>query len=371
MTQTIESVQPTNVPFNLIVTASREAAQKIAAHYGLSDVRFVNDLTLPAGGPKRGAALNELLGKLDHTVTLVVLVQEVWVSALVKNLPLMASSVWRSVESQLMGHHTIEQRNLLVVAADLKGAVGDAEEAGTLLCLNKGRQLPNNWRPQKVLNKPAAIKVQPVAAAVKGNQTKRERPGKSERQASAPPTFGKVYQGNAPSSLKVKNATHSGKVGNPDGLKMSKTDRTKRNKPAGNNARLHDDLYLLAKGHYGPVERDAFLVKAGVVMAYHAGSAGNSGFGLNKIATTLFQTLINKSSRGYWGGFNVLKEMVGAGAQGQTELVMALFAQIAAIPVVDAAGQPLTQPKLDLRVIQRLGGRLPEVAEKVEVTQAA
>jgi len=338
MTQSTEINQqaaplaPTNVPYNLIVTTNREQVKRIAKHFDLSDVRFVDDLDLPSGGAKRGDALQHLLGQTENTITLALITDDPWVSALISNMPGMSASVWRSIESQLLGHRTGGQRNFMIFANTFNTGVREAEDNGKLMAIVAGQPLPHNWKPAP------APKAEAKPVQAKPQVEKKAQPQKPQ---------------------KVKNATRTGVVGNPEGFKgqgkkvdKQQVDRSKKMKgpkPAGNNNGLYDDLYLLAKGHYGPIGRVAFLSKAGAIIAHHTGSPIENVH-CEKIVLSLFNTLIAKSNRGYWGGFNLLKEVVVAGSDSAMELINTLSGWIGTIPVTDAKGETIPQPQCNAAV---------------------
>lgn len=347
--QTVEAVTPTNVPFNLIIASSIDQVRTIAKHFDLSDVRFVDNLKLPATGAKRGDALNELLGKTENTITLAIVTDAPWVQALLSNNP-MASSVWRSIESQLLGHRTGGQRNFMVVAYNVSAGCREAENAGTLMAIVSGQPLPSNWKPERKVE----------AKKPEGKKTQAKPQGEKKAQPQK--------------SQKVKTATLSGVVGNPEGFKAHgvktgkgerpQIDRSKKQKtarPAGSNASLHDDLYLLAKGHYGANTGEAFLTKAKQLIVHHTGFGGNVT--THMVAVNLFRTLIAKSSRGFWGGFNVLQSTIDAGAESPEQLVSVLNGYIGTIPAVDGQGNAIVQPKAN----QQLYVKLNLVAEVIEV----
>jgi hypothetical protein len=348
--QSVAPPIPSNVPFNLIVATSAAQVQKIAKHFDLNDVRFVDNLKLPLGGAKRGDALNELLGKVEHTVTLAVTTDAPWVQTLLSNSA-MASSVWRSIESQLLGHRTGSQRNLLIVATDFNGGCREAENAGQLLVVHSGAPLPNNWKPERA-------------------RIETKKPEGKKVQTKAP--IEKKVQGDKPT--KIKNATRSGVVHNPEGFKvhgvktgrdlkpqLDRSKKTKGPRPTGSNESLYDDLYLLSKGHYGVPTGPHYIVKAQQLIAHHTGFGGN--ITLHMVVVNLFRTLIAKSSRGFWGGFHVLQSVIEAGGQGTEELIETLNGYIGTIPARDGQGNEIPQPKAN----QQLYVKLNLVAEVVDV----
>lgn len=330
---------PTNVPFNLIIAPSLELVRKIAKHYDLSDVRNVDELHLPAGGAKRGDALNELLGKTENTVTLAVVIDGPWIGQLLANTA-MSASVWRSIESKLVGHRTGSQRHLIVVADAFTTNVRDAQAANLVQSIVSGQSLPNNWKPPMV--KPEAKKTEKVIKA----QTK---------SAKGPQVEGRGNR-EKPEGQKVKAANTHGQSGKKsDRPVIDRSKKTKAPRAVGSNQSLHDDLYLLSKAHYGLCNGPVFLEKAQKVIAHHTGMAG--GIPVDLVVTHLFRTLIAKSSRGYWGGFNLLQSVVEAGGQNPGEVVNTLNGWIGAIPARDAQGQEIPQPKANPQLFSlREGG---------------
>lgn len=372
----IPQVHPTNVPFNLIVTTSMEQAKKIARHYDLSDVRNVDDLKLPNGGAKRGDALNELLGKCENTITLVVLADSPWVNALLKNMPGMAASVWRSVESKLVGHRTNGQRNLIVVGNDFTSGIRDAETAGNLLVLLNGQPLRSNWKPNNApkakTDKPEGKKVRHVVEGQVGlnadgvGQPDKKKPTKVKNTTNrtklsialdpndpnpthtVESTMGEFID----KSLRARKDAKAAKLGKGERPQVDRGSKNKGPKPMVSNQGLHDDLYLLAKNHYGPCTGPALLEKAQKIIAHHTGIGGE--ISVDMVCSHLFRTLIAKSNRGYWGGFDLLKGLVAAGGQGPEEVAATLNGWIATIPAVDAKGALIPQPKMNSLIYTKL-----------------
>lgn len=355
MTQTADTatnVAPTNVPFNLIIATSAEQVRKIAKHYDLSDVRNVDDLDLPSGGAKRGDALNQLLGSVENTITLAVVTDDAWINALLKNMPAMSASVWRSIESKLVGHRTGSQRNLIVLGNSFTSGVRDAENAGNLQVIVAGQNLPSNWKPP--IAKPEAKKPEAKKLTFK-NPPAPKHPSKIAREET--------------NVKRVEANVKFGKKGDKPQIDRSK--KSKGPKPAGSNNGLHDDLYLLAKGHYGSTERNEFLNKAAQIIAYHTGAAMTAGTHREKIVTSLFNTLIAKSNRGYWGGFNLLKEVVTAGGESALELIQTLSGWIGNIPATDAKGEAIPQPQRNHALVKALKWDKPQETLAAPVVDAS
>lgn len=338
------SPQSTNVPFNLIITTTRAQAEKIAKHFDLSTLRFVDSLHLPPGGAKRGDSLNELLGRLEQTVTLVLLCDDVWLNALLTDMPGMAAMVWRGIESKLMGHRTNGQRNLLIVAGDFDAGVRQAENALKLQVFTSGTPLHHSWKPpvsrpvppKKLVSRDKAPRVQQVVKP----ETKAV-PEMSPERAWHTPIDKTVGLGESPKSFGSKS---------PKQLDRSKKDKGPR--PAGNPHGLQNDLYLLSKGHYGLATGHLFLEKAREIIAHHTGMGGVIPMEL--VCTHLFRTLIAKSSRGYWGGFNLLQNLVDAGGQSPQEVAGSLNGWIGNIPARDAAGKDILQPNVNRALYVKL-----------------
>lgn len=380
MTENTTTVVPQNVPFNLIVAQSRAQVHNIATHFDLSDVRFVDDLKLPEGGPKRGDALNELLAAQDHTVTLAVLVEAPWIDTLVDNSS-MAAGVWRSVETKLLGHRTSQQRNLIIAAKLFVGSVRKAEDEGRLVSIIAGQPLPNHWKPARPVAEKPAKKLEFVKKPEQMQKDQARRKKSTSVDPAATVDFlmtehakqkkvrvvleGKVgLNANGVKNFpqKVKGATPSGKVGNPGGFQMAKPegkgkpDRSQKNKQrqAYGNEALYNDLYLLCKGHYGTAGGELLVCKAAVILEHHTGVKKFAGDCVQQLASALFQTLITKSGRGYWGGFNLLQQLAVAGGKGPYAVVETLSTWINNIPVRDAAGHEIAQPAVTTALYVKL-----------------
>lgn len=324
-----ERPQPTNVPFHLLIASSHAKLQTLAKHFDLSDLRLLTDIErkghLPPAGFKRGQALDGLLGKVEHTISIGVVIDEVWVQALLDNNP-MAKSVWRSIESKLFGHRTNSQRRLVIVAADKKiESMREAEAKGEVLSVISGQPLPSNWieaRPAKVEKKAAtkpqvAKKQVPKEQAVQKPQGKPQKAAKPTGEKSVP--VRKDVPSKAPQRVLPGRSRH------------------------GQTNPLHQDIYLMCKGHYGPVGSIELLdPKVQKVMQHHTGAGLVSS---EDAVRVLYETLLSHSSRSYWGTANLLRDLVTAGGRGPTEVMMALSSWIALIPAQDHTGQPIPQPK--------------------------
>lgn len=340
MTQTPETLPTAKALFNIIVAENHLVVDAIAQHYGLTDVRRLEDvlikLRLSTPGREYGDKLNEFLNSLDHTVTLVITADDAWIQALLNNNLSLAPMVWRSIESKLMGHRTDSQRNLLVVATSaLKGGdVRKAIEKGNLLALTNGVKVPSEWRTPR----PEAPKKEKPAkgkAAVGEYVEKNLKPRTDAKKAGASPQ----------QLARLKSAINPG---------SSAVSKAKGPRPKGNVNGLREDLYLLCKGHYGEFNVQAVINKGKFLIRHHNGLPENSDVGLGLLIPQLFETLTRSSSRGFWGGYNLLKEVVYSGAEGPDKLLGTLIGHIGTIPAVDGDGEPIKQPQANAKLRETL-----------------
>ena len=347
MTQTTTTESPKAL-FNLIVAPNHATAKAIAKQYDLSDVQFLDDLEkklrLEDGGLKRGDALNTYLASVDHTITLVALFDHVWLSSLMGVNSPMSVSVWRSVLSKLMGHRSEVQRNLLVISCDnLTGNVRASVDAGKTRVFNAGQRVPSEWYPAR---------------------PEREKPAKKEKT---------VLQQHVDKNIKPR--VHAKKNGAPAHVQEALKRKANPVKPSPRRSHnvLHDDLYLLAQGHYGAFGDSYALEKAQQIISIHMG-VPLINVGDSTIVHHLFETLIKKSNRGYWGGFTLLKDVVHAGGLGVGALVDTLVGHISLIPAIDAKGAEVAQPKANERLVTLLHENPPAVEKfpgtKMDVVQA-
>ncbi|WJJ55094.1 hypothetical protein [Xanthomonas phage RTH11] len=327
MTQTTTTESPKAL-FNLIVAPNHATANAIAKQYDLSDVQFLDELEkklrLEDGGIKRGDSLNAYLASVDHTITLVALFDQGWLASLLGNNSAMSASVWRSVLSKLMGHRSELQRNLLVISADsLSSNVRASVEAGKTRVFAAGQRVPNEWYPAR---------------------PEREKPVKKEKTP---------IQQYVEKNLKPR--VHAKKNGAPELVQVGLKRKANTPKPSPRRSHnvLHDDLYLLAKGHYGAFGDSFALEKAQQIISIHMG-VPLINIGDDIIVHHLFETLIKKSNRGYWGGFTLLKDVVHAGSRGAGALVDTLVGHISLIPAIDAKGVEVKQPKANERLVALL-----------------
>ena len=327
-TPTSAPVLPSNNPFHLIIGTSHTQVEKIAGHYGLSHVRFLDDLErqlrLPGEGFKRGQTLDRFLGEESPaTVTLAVVQDDVWVEMLRTNGP-MAASVWRSLESKLFGHRTNGQRLMVIIGQVPSGmGVRQAADAGHLLVINSGQALPTGWVPQR--QKKEVNKV-PVKAPVK-NASQYGLVGKVAPKKAA------VGEKKPATPLKDKGVAKERTV----------KGQAPRARHAGPTNPIYGDLYLLCKGHYGPVgDAQQLEARARRVIQHHTGAGMVFQ---DEICKMLFDTLLAFSSRSYWGGFKLLRDLVNSVGRGPLEAAQTLSGWIAMIPVNDNEGRALPQPQ--------------------------
>lgn len=345
MTQTNEAAvksEPTKALFNIIVAPNLKAIQAIAAQYDLKDVRpitqLAHSLRLPETGRERGDKINEALSAVDHTVTIAIEHDDPWIKALLGKNAALAPMVWRAIESKLLGHRTNQQRNLLIVASsEVTKGVREAANAGNLLSFTAGQKVPSEWlqpRPEPVKKeKPAKAK----SPALKEYVDKNLKP-----RAEA------IKKGDTKEAARLKAQANPGSPAVPKG----KPERRPLVKGSANG--LKDDLYLLCKGHYGDTNKQAVVLKGAVLVRHHGGLPATATISMQSLIVQLFETLIRSSSRGYWGGFTLLKDVVEAGAEDRVRLMEVLIGHIAAIPAVDGEGKPLAQPKVNPHLVKVL-----------------
>lgn len=362
--------QATNIPFNLIITHTRDNAKQIAKHYALDDVRFVDDIQhLPDGGAARGKALNALLAKHEHTLTLVLLLDDVWVKSLLTDHPSMAASVWRGVEGKLFGFNTEKQRNLLIVALDVNNDVRRAEDNLQLRKIEAGRRLSQVWRPVRVAaEKPVAAPKapQPKAPIVK-TQAKRNEPAQGK-----PDNKKQNASKDRPASQYGLTDGKGNLVTKPQGKKQGKLDRSKKHTGPGGefsskDNTLTNDLYLLCRGHYGANTPQVLIEKAKRLIADRTNQKDVS---TNQVARLLFVTLSRLSSRSYWKSYNVLQSLINAGSESPAQLANTLAGHISSSPIYDENSMEIPQPTVNPTVTKLLDERYVEEAA-VEATPAA
>lgn len=331
--QAIEPTAPESAPFvptianspaafNLVIAPSDECVKHIMADFGLlHPVRLDQIPHLPTGGPARGEALNRyLLDYADGTPTLVVLQEEVWIKALLENNEEMAGRVWRAIESKLLGHHTERQRILLIVSENFKDSCRAAIDRNALQFWTQATKIPAIWKAKRTASDHSQVKEKTQSTKTKETPQPRKPPVENQKKTDRP-------------------------------------ERVQRTAPVP-NLRLQDDLYLLVKGQYVSIRGENYAdfqhdVKA--VIRYHMGvSEVQDGL----VVSQLFKTLIGKSHRGYWGGFNLLQDIVMCGAQSPKHVASSLFGWIAGIPVRDSEGREITQPVVDARLKEYLSRTL-------------
>lgn len=365
---------PQNNPFNLILALSNHDVQKIAKHFELSDVRFIEDVEkkahLPTEGIKRGNALDRYLGKIDHTVTLAVVLEPIWIEALLTNNA-MATSVWRSIESKFFGHKTVDQRNLIIVAGTINGGVRESEEKNKLVKLTAGHPFPTAWRPQRQQRTEKKTEQKKVDNNGKNGQKKveaKQQPKKAQQDKPAPlygvvgNPGGEIGKGgkvqakpNKPmADLKRESADH-----NNQKMLREKNRPLKTLRHAGNGSPLLGDLYLMCKHMFGTVASvDSLNTKATRILHYHTGSVNVTQ---EDIVKQLFAALVAFSQRSHWGSFPFLQDLVNASARGADEVAQMLSGYIATIPVRDQDGNEILQPKvskgLDIAAVTGVGIR--------------
>lgn len=352
--------QATNTPFNLIITTSRPNAAQIAKHYDLSEVRYVDDIPhLPDGGAARGKALNALLAKYEQTLTLVVLLEDAWVKALLTDASL-ASSVWRGVEGKLFGFNTDKQRNLVIVALDVNGDVRRAEDNLQLRSVTSGRRLSIAWRPARpAVEKPAAEAAKPSQPKVAKQQAKRNEPaqGKPEQQKNQK-TKGAAPAGDAEGQKAPKQAVK----------KTGKLDRSKKHTGPGGEFNTRDnsltnDLYLLCRGHYGVNTSQVLIEKAKRLITFRTNQQEVS---TNQVGRLLFVTLSRLSSRSYWKSYQVLQSIINAGSESPAQLANTLAGHISNSPTYDENSREIPLPALSEAVTKLLDERFVEFVAPAE-----
>lgn len=346
MTQTADQFVDSKALFNIIIAPTLKAVNTLAEHYGLTAVHHLDalehSLRLPATGRERGDTINAGLLKLNHTVTIALIVDEAWIKALLSKNPVMAQSVWRSIQSKLLGHRTESQRNLLVVSTGsvVQSGVRDAIDKQQLMSFTSGQRVPTEWaapRPET----PKAAKPKPaVEQTVLGEYV--EKVLKPRREAKGQLKNQLKREGNNVQAAPQKDAKRRLSV-------------TPAQKLVG-NIDLSQDLYLLCKGAYGDFGNDALLVKARHIVGLYYGVPDISKVALSTLDVALFETLIKCSSRGYWGGFTLLKDVVHAGAESPTRLLSILAGHIALIPAMDGQGKPVRQPQVNPKLLDYLKG---------------
>ncbi|QVD49337.1 hypothetical protein LUCX_267 [Xanthomonas phage vB_XciM_LucasX] len=348
----------TNIPFNLVIANSREEAKALLKRFDLSQPAYLDDLRLGKDGvpvlttgtqsnlrelPKSGAARGEMLQKFlntsEATWTFVVLLESVWIGALAGNMPKMAANVWRGIESSLVGHHTRNQRNLIVL-----------QNGKDVQSLTQGQPLPSNWVMRTNTDKPAkqAVADKPVQSPSRKPEQNADKRREAKKQVAEQPQLRE----------KIRRATGHGPA--QDEVRIA------RPKAGGNNSRLIDDLYLLCKGHYGDTTISAVRTNGEKIVQYHTGGTGKIED--QALIKHLFQTLIGKSSRGYWGGFNTLASLVAAGADSRQQLLREMISWIGGIPTLGAKGEQVALPKVNVQLKELLeksrNAALPEWAQE-------
>lgn len=282
----------------------------------------------------------------------------------------MAPKVWRAIESKLLGHRTDQQRNLLIVASEFAGGCREAETAGQLRHWVRGSKIPANWKAPRPATEKTAKGQGP-----KTGQKKSEVPNELRKEIENAGTVNPFQQPPASprnqmmepqrqDGKKIKNASLSGVVGNPEGFKTfqgkgekgkAKTDfpTPPRSGPGPTRRlRLNEDLYLLAKGHYGIIADGEFRRKASILIMHHM----NIGRVVSDelLVSHLFKTLVGMSGRGYWGGFNLLQEVINAGARGPSRVIEVLTEWISAIPTRGPDNKEVKQPTVLSSVFHKL-----------------
>lgn len=293
--------------FNLIVTTTREQAIFIAEHYDLNNIRFIDDIHhLPESGARRGEALLKALDDGAETPTLVILKEDVWIEPLVAgDIKGMASMVWRSIESSVLGHRTEMQRNLLVVARTLTNGCRAGEEKGELKVFARGQRVPSSWKPPRPTKPHVHLTVQ-----------KKVVPPTPAKDQSAP-RGGEVTAGRVQSIRKGKIRTAAGNA-------------------------LHDDLYLLSKGYYGTISGSAFVIAVRQTIAFHVG--GSHEPDLETVCMHLVKAFTAKASRTTWRAFDLIQELAIAGGRGPEEVAITLGRMMQSIPARDGEGKVIFQP---------------------------
>jgi len=338
MTQTAETVKSTPSQFNLLLVPHRATAAELVKHYGLNDVRYLDEMEekLHLGrydGKERGDVFNRALAE-NGTTTVVVLQDEAWIKALLEKSEKMAPMVWRSIEAKLMGHRTNGLRNLMLVATSAVDNLGVriCEENGKLLKLTHGNALPTAWLAPKA-EKPVKEKQSVIGEYV---------------EKRLKPRVDAAKKGDIKEAVRLKSLANPGSPAKP----APKGDRRPQHK--GNANVLFDDLYLLCKGHYGAFNLDAVRTKVAHLIRHHGGLPAHAPVSDEQIIVQLFDALTRSSSRGYWGGYTLLKDTVHAGAHSPDRLLSVLVGQIGAIPAVDTEGKPLRQPQANKQLVKVL-----------------
>jgi hypothetical protein len=320
-----------NTPFNLIVAPTRAIALKIAEHFDLPEVRILCDVPhLPEGGAKRGEAITRLLDGTAGMVTLVTLQDRGWLESLLDDMQGMAPMVWRSIESSVLGHRTDSQRNFLVVAGDFEGGIREAEEAGLLRKFVCGVRVPETWKAVRAA-RPVVEKPVKKNEATQTKQPVAAQPKKPATSAAV----GKAQESPRGTSI----APYAKSVGTgPQGQKS-------KVKPNANSA-LHDDLYLLSKGFYGPVslavDPESFELRVREIIRFHIGTAQQ--IPNEVVCTHLVRAFVSKASRATWRAFDLIQELAIAGGEGPHSVITKLGHWLGMIPARDGEGKIIPQP---------------------------
>lgn len=367
-TAVVETAElPANHTFNLIIASSIEEVRTLARRHGLSNLHFLSDVErqgrLPTSGPARGAALDRFLGERNEaTLTLAIIQADSWVSALLNPNSTLSRSVWRSIESSLMGHRTNQRRNMVVVGSGCMYFERlEAEAKGQLIVVEGGQPLPTHWRPERSRTEKPAKTLSTSTKKTMENHPKRRKEERMKRTGNT-------------KSVEKRPGIKKPLVG---GVKGFQEARKKRGGRAGNGNPALNDLYLLCKGHYGPVgEASRLLTWTKETLRFHAQTidgprrseftpietlqhSHKTGLGTHDVSDEdaikqLFHTLVAHSTRAHWGGFSLLQELVSSAARGTQETAQTLAGWIATIPARDTDGQEIVQPQVNVDLAKYL-----------------
>jgi hypothetical protein len=308
-TNTLTAESVTNKRFNLIIVDSRSTAEKVIKTHGLTDARYIDDIThLPSGGPKRGEALARLINDTDSIVSLIVIHDRAWIIPLLDYNANMAPMVWRSIETATLGHRTDSERELIIVA------LNQGVSTNTLR-LDTVDKLPSSWKqPRTIAPRPKA----PVTTTMSVQHIKNKENGHQQQQpATVPQASGPMQKG--PHKPKVRQVA---------------------------NAALYDDLYLLIKGEYGVVDTAHIGVRVRHAITFHLGGIPDY-ITDEMLVTHLVKTFTTKGSKSTWRAFEMIAEIAIEGSKSPAAVIMKLVQWISMIPARDSGGQLIPQPTIN------------------------
>ena len=312
MTQNQENVPvPTTAPhlesFNLVIAGSRETAESVVSKASLKGVQYLDDIMLPKSGIKRGEAIARIINASPYDCTLVLIVDKAWIKALLdaahphhllsKGDHDTAASIWRSIESMLLGHRTNSARDILAIAADL-----DGQSDNNLLVFSKHESLPAHWFP------PAK------------SHTARPAPQKrpSVEKEFLPPRKSDVRPSVVPAKSRVTNSTP-----------------------------LLDDLYLLCKGCYNNAEHFELRIESDLRRTVHFHIGGAHHVTDEALATYLSKAFCVKSQGTTWRAGDRIQQLAIAGGKGPWPVIKLLVEWLRLLPTRDQNGVAIPQPAVN------------------------